>query len=243
MNDLEIVIEKLYITFSIYTTEGIHYCDCGCIDENDVKKLSSKPLRELETDDLISYQGSALYTWGEVEHYKHFLPRICELISIKRDFDYVTLDEFYTKLEYAEWTKWPESEQLAIKDYVFADWIDFANKQNSEISDTALQAYGNFFELKDLVKVWDLNSSQIALRNFVLFFYNHGNQILNGGLKLNEEKYENELISLIHSDKLIERLENEFYNYESIEPEFAQKVSIVLQIIEQQLRIDEINGR
>jgi len=243
MNDLEIVIEYLYMTFSKYTTVGIYHCDCGCIDENDVKKISSKPLRELETDDLISYHGSALYTWGDVEHYKHFLPRICELISIKRDFSYVTLDEFHVKLEYAEWTKWPKNEQLAIKDYVTADWIDFANKQNSEIRDTELEAYGNFFELEDLIKVWDLSNSQTALRNFVLFFYYHGNQILNGGLKLNEAKYESELISLIHSDKLIERLESEFFKNETIDTEYAQKASIVLQIIEQQLRNDEINGR
>jgi hypothetical protein len=155
----------------------------------------------------------------------------------------VTINELHVKLEYAEWTKWPENEQLAIKDYVFADWIEFVNKQNSEIRDTELEAYGKFFELNDLIRVWDLSNSQKALRNFVLFFYFHGNQILNGGLKLNNTNYENEFISLILSNKLLEKLETEFFKCEPFDVEYTQKVSIVLQIIEQQLKSDEINRR
>ncbi|MGE5670735.1 MAG: hypothetical protein ACM31E_04770, partial [Fibrobacterota bacterium] len=69
-------IENLYLTFNKYTTSDMHHCDCGCINSEDVKRLASKKLRELDEDDFSSYHGSALYTWGEIEHYKHFLPRI-----------------------------------------------------------------------------------------------------------------------------------------------------------------------
>jgi len=61
---IEASIENLYSVFSKYTTSNMHYCDCGCIDERNVKKLASKKLRELEEDDFSAYHGSALYTWG-----------------------------------------------------------------------------------------------------------------------------------------------------------------------------------
>ena len=170
MNDLRTAIENLYLTFGKYTVEGMHYCDCGCIVEEDVKKLNSKQLRELEEDDLVSYHGSALYTWGDIDHYKHYLPRIFELRSRNRNFTFIELDEIFVKLDYAKWTEWDVNEITAIKNYVLMDWIEFANNEKSAIKDTELEAYGKFFELKDLIKVWDLSNSQTALRNFVLFF-------------------------------------------------------------------------
>ena len=62
--DKQTVIENLYQAFSQYTSANMHYCDCGCIDDNDVKRLASKPLRELEEEDFTTYHGDAIYTWG-----------------------------------------------------------------------------------------------------------------------------------------------------------------------------------
>jgi hypothetical protein len=234
MNDLQLAIENLYETFSKYTTERIHYCNCGCIDENDVKKLSSKPLRELEADDLISYHGSALYTWGEIEHYKHFLPRICELISVKRDFSYTTLDELQVKLEYAKWTNWPDNEQHAITNYVIADWIDFANKHYSEIRNTELEIYSKFLSIKEVMNLWEVSNTDEALRNFVYFYYNHGTQILNGGLRILEKKYKIEFLEPIQEEEIASKLEYSFFQNEQSNPDYANKISIVLQMIEQE---------
>ena len=62
MRDLKTAIENLYETFSPYTTLGIQHCDCGCISEVDIKKLFSKPLKELTVDDLVFYQRKAMTT-------------------------------------------------------------------------------------------------------------------------------------------------------------------------------------
>lgn len=240
MSDLQTAIESLYKTFGNYTTAGIHHCDCGCIDEDDVKKLSSKPLRQLEADDLISYHGSALYTWGDVDHYKHFLPRICELISVNRDFSYVTLDEFHVKLDYAEWTKWPENEQQAIIEYVIGDWIDFVNKQNSEIRDSEIRTYSKFFGLKEMLCLWQISKNQAALRNFVYFFYYDGSQILNGGLRIVDKIYKQEFLDWLKREELTKKLEESFFLNEHADPDYADKISIVLQMIEQEMKV---NGR
>jgi hypothetical protein len=243
MKELELAIKNLYLIFSKYTTEGIHFCNCGCINEEDVKKLNSKQLKELEQNDLASYHGSALYTWGEVVHYKHYLPRVCELRSTDRNFPFIDLDEIYTKLEYAKWTEWDKNERKAILDYVIADWIEFANKTKSDITDTVFNNYGNFIEIQELVKLWEISNSKNknALRNFVNFFYYHGSQILNGGLKINGKIYKEEFSSILQTNNLIEKLELEFFKYENIDQEYAANVSIVLQMIEQELKIK--NGR
>ena len=236
MKDLITSIENLYETFGGYSTQGIHYCKCGCIDEKDVEKLASKTLRELEQEDLISYHGSALYTWGEVEHYKHFLPRICELISKYRDFSYVTLDELFAKLEYAEWTKWPENEQQALREYVVADWIDFSNKNQSEINLQILEVYGKFIGIKEVLKLWDISNSEEGIRNFVYFFYWHGSQILSKGVHISETKYEIKFRERIQAEGLISKLENLFFKTEDINPDYADKISVVLQMLEQEIK-------
>lgn len=238
MNDLEIAIENLYETFSKYTTEGIHYCNCGCINEDDVKKLNSKPLRELEAYDLVSYHGSALYTWGDLEHYKHFLPRICELISIKRDFSQVTLYEFQAKLEYAEWTNWPGKEQQSIVNYIIADWMDFVNKRHSEIRDTELEMYSKFLSMNEILNLWEISNTDEALRNFVYFFYYYGTQILNGGLRISDKKYRDEFLRLIQEGGMASRLEDNFFYNEQSNPDYAEKISTVLQMIEQEKKMN-----
>ncbi|MFM9946029.1 MAG: hypothetical protein ACKVQB_12445 [Bacteroidia bacterium] len=233
MNELNTTIENLYLTFGKYTTEGIYYCDCGCVKEEDVRKLNSKPLRQLEEDDLVSYYGSALYTWGDVEHYKHYLPRICELISSNRNYAFVNVDEIFNKLEYAQWMEWPEEEQQAIKDYVMADWMDLVNNQTSEIGVSKLEEYGKFLGIAELIRAWDIS----GLRNFVYFFYYHGNTILNGGLKIDGKNYENEFLQFIKRNDLIEKLETTFFKNEKEDEDYAEKISVVLQIIEQELKL------
>jgi hypothetical protein len=239
MTDLEIAIEHLYLTFRPYTTEGIHYCNCGCIDEQDVKKLHSKSLRLLEKDDLISYHGSALYTWGDVEHYKHFLPRICELMSMERELSYVTLYDFHVKLDVAEWAKWPENERQAIIDYVAADWADLVNNRHSDIRDSVLEQYCNFLDMNDLLHWWwVISKSKQALRNKVYFLYYYGNQILHEGLRISDKTYKQEFLTLLHEEGLVAVLETHFFENEQSNPEYADIISIVLQMIEQELRIN-----
>lgn len=229
-------IENLYSVFEKYTTNGINHCDCGCIDEQEVKKLYSKQLRELIEDDLVYYHGSALYTWGEIEHYKHFLPRICELITKNRQYSFVDIGEIYSKLEHSEWQNWNETEINAIKEYVIFDWIELVNNSKSEINIHILENYANYIEVAELTKNWNLINSQNGLRNFVYFFYVNGTEIMNRGIKINEKKYSNEFVSLLNNEELIIKLENEFFEKENTELEYAEKISIVLQMIEQNLK-------
>ena len=227
-------IENLYLVFAKYTTSNMHYCDCGCIDPAEVKKLTSKELRTLEEDDFSYYHGSALYTWGEIEHYKHFLPRILEAYHQLNGKGLIGLFEIIQKLEYAEWKSWERDEIKAIKDFILADWNDFVNERASEIGADDLEYNAFFLNLPDLIKVWDVINKENGLKNFIPFFYYHGAELLNKGLKLDDKSFYKEFIGLIHRDQLIEKLEDEFFRVEESNIEYAQKVSVVLQMVEQE---------
>jgi hypothetical protein len=243
MRDLKAAIENLYDTFSPYTTLGMQHCDCGCISEADVQKLFSKPLKELTVDDLVFYLGKAMTTWGEVQHYKHFLPRICELYTYQRSSGVIEFYDIENKLDYAQWKEWPVIEIAAVMDFVQEDWKAFAKESVSEIRLTDLEAYLQFYSLEALVRLWPIAQSNTALQNFVQFFYFHGNEILNYKPILKEKVSVNELRDLIYTNGLTERLQDAFFKNEATEKEYAEKVSVVLQMIEQALKADQIYSR
>lgn len=211
----------------------MHYCNCGCIDENDVKKLASKNLRDLGQDDFYSYHGSALYTWGEIEHYKHFLPRILEVHNEKKGCGWIGLYEITSKLSYAQWENWEANEIKAIKDFIYADWDCFVNGSGNEISTTDIEYYLFFFTVKDLLRIWDLSNSSYGLKNFVSFFYDNGNGLLEKGLKFKDNVYHQEFKDFLSATNFLQVLEDEFFDKEEMENEYAEKVSVVIQMVEQ----------
>ena len=229
-------IENLYSTFRKYTTSDMHYCDCGCIDPNDAKKLASKKLRDLEEDDFCSYHGSALYTWGEIEHYKHFLPRILEVHNKLNGRGLIGLYEITTKLDYAKWNTWKEHEIKAIKDFILSDWNEFVNENKSEIVKDDLEYYSFFFESTDFLKLWKIEKEGKGLKNFVHFFYYNGTKIISKGLKVKDKNFDIAFEEFINQDDLVEKLEEEFFRIEKEDRKYAEKVSIVLQMVEQEIK-------
>ena len=74
-------IEALYETFQRYLSNSNMNGSpvYGHLNEWN-KELFSKPLRELDEDDLSRFAAKAITTWGNTNDYKHFLPRIFEAI-------------------------------------------------------------------------------------------------------------------------------------------------------------------
>jgi len=238
MTPLQTAIAQLYGVFGAYTTAGMHHCDCGCIRSEDVEKLLARPLQQLQDGDLAPYQGSALYTWGDVEHYKHFLPRIMELYVADRK-GLIDLDEIASKLDYAQWKTWPPEEVKAIEDFIWADWVEFVNRCDAGLSKWELEAYTRFYPIETLLPQWKITGSGAALRKFVGFFYEYGNALLENGTKPHVPAYAVALGRLMYTEGLLQSLQEAFFRFEKEEPDYAEKVSVVLQMIEQQLKAEQ----
>jgi hypothetical protein len=115
-------IDQLYRVFSRYPRPAsLHGCPC-CTDDETSKALIRDRLRDLPASVLSHYAFKALSTWGTLEDYRYFLPRILELTSTgELDCDTeVTLG----KLGYADWTLWPDDEQTAVRQFVSSLWCE-----------------------------------------------------------------------------------------------------------------------
>jgi hypothetical protein len=58
----------------------------------------------------------ALFVWGNVDDYKHFLPRIFEL-AVARESEFVDEAIVFNKLHHGEWRSWPDAEQQAVEHF------------------------------------------------------------------------------------------------------------------------------
>jgi hypothetical protein len=121
-------IEELYATFGCYRLPEGWRNNFYIAQYTKEEILRSTPVRKLTDDDLSIYHWKAMTTWGSVEDFKHFVPRLLELIvpRAERAESYAPrgLEPFMvaTKLRYGQWSTWPKRERIAVQDYFMALW-------------------------------------------------------------------------------------------------------------------------
>jgi hypothetical protein len=119
-NGLQSAIEGLYETFSAYPLRN--YTDpCTHCHQNpdEEKRLHAKPLRQFTHSDLARYASDALYTWGDENDFRHFLPRLFELV-FEAEFNDIIFEDpesLFRRLDYATWSSWPVAEQQAVREF------------------------------------------------------------------------------------------------------------------------------
>lgn len=121
---LQRAIERLYRVFAQYPlADEVSACPC-CHSPADEKKIHSRLLHQLTPEDLQVYAMDSLYTWGGVDDFRHFLPRLFEL-AVSGDWfgiGYANIEVLLGKLTYAEWRTWPAVEQKTIKEFLHSFW-------------------------------------------------------------------------------------------------------------------------
>lgn len=124
-------IRELYEVFRSYRlASDIHLDPCvpGACDD---RPLRASPLHQLPPEAFGSYQWKAMSTWGSVSDFKHFLPRMLEIIatlpSIETEASFAEGGCFeawivFEKLRYGGWRRWTAAERQAIDAYFDALW-------------------------------------------------------------------------------------------------------------------------
>jgi hypothetical protein len=117
-------IEDLYRTFAGCRL-GPHVEGCPhCVSDRDHARLYAGPLRSLTAGDLGYYPFKAMTTWGNAQDFRHFLPRILELM-VSGDPDWwVDTEIVLGKLAYGEWGTWPTQEQAAVRSFLRLRWTE-----------------------------------------------------------------------------------------------------------------------
>lgn len=115
-------IETCYAVFSQYrqprTLQGSPLRNPSEI----LKTMTAVPLRELRDEDIGPYAGYALTTVGEVDDYRHFLPRILELAVYSQTYPGMEPTVIAGKLQTGNWLEWPEDEQKGLQDFFTLAW-------------------------------------------------------------------------------------------------------------------------
>ena len=211
-------IEHLYDTFKSYTVLGNlrdRSCDC-CVTDDEIKTLLSKPLKSIDKDDMYHFMTSALTTFGDLEDYKHFLPRILELVILSSDVrdDFLT----YEKLNYAQWKTWETNEIKAIKSVLEWSLIQALNEDSESIDDfiSLNLVYNDFKTLSKIIL--ESNSEQLIL------------DIVDKALTGHTHPLDKRLEQLYAHPKILSKIERRFLN--TTHKEEANRLSIAYSLLE-----------
>lgn len=231
--ELNIAIEELYSKFSKYPFKSaIEGCPC-CVSASDKATLHSKQLRELEDEDISRYAFKAMTTWGNLDNFKHYLPRILELTAKRK----LVVDTFVVlgKLEYGKWKNWDLTEQDSINKFLITWWKYDINNNRFFDSELLIEINKLIKNLPRLLINWNLDIGKQGFRNFVELIEYHYHDLTHKNRTFEEFTEEEVHIfkSWIKSNS--SKLEEGFFIYEKDDKEFSERISNTLNMFE---RID-----
>lgn len=228
--ELSIAIEALYETFSVYpfqsTMEG---CPC-CVSEADEEQIHSKLLRALNEDDLGRYARKAMTTWGDTEDFKHYLPRILELMATT-DF---AVDTFVVlgKLEYGQWQTWPEEERKAITNFIWAWWTNITKHKSCFDKEAFTEIYKLTGDIDQLLSRWTIDVADNSFSNFVGLMYDHYNDLAGKATDFRalDDMAISKLLQWIKDNSKL--LERGYFHFVERDGELAERISVAQYIYE-----------
>lgn len=129
--ELRRAVARLYEALAVYPLrDRIPFCPC-CGSQSEEAGLHEVPLRELSPSLLAPYaRGAAWGTWGTLADFKHFLPRLLELLAWEdlAGHGWPDAGDLFKRLRSFDgvrdpsWETWPESERQAVGNYLDALW-------------------------------------------------------------------------------------------------------------------------
>ncbi|SFT35213.1 hypothetical protein SAMN05216474_0049 [Lishizhenia tianjinensis] len=227
---LKDTLDEVYTTFSSYPLPSeIDGCPC-CVGKEDHYHIHSLPLRDLKDKELSKYAFKAMTTWGNVNDFKHFLPRILDLSACNE----LSVDLFVVlgKLEYGHWKTWPQNEQKAVVEFLKV-WWEYAIK-HTELLDFELliELHKVLKQISEMLALWDLQPDKFGLLNFLTFIESYYPDMVDKEGENSDFSGEVvvDLKNWINSKK--EDLENAFFKMEKENNDLAQRISKALYILE-----------
>jgi hypothetical protein len=142
-SELQSAIDGLYEVFSRYPLPEFTDPCLHCHTLEDEAKLHAKPLRELGEENLRDYMCDALSTWGDVDTFKHLLPRLFELYVSTPNANYKLIDPeiMFNKLRYGKWRTWSSEEQAAVECFLYAVWKQILDDPPLELQIDDMEAW------------------------------------------------------------------------------------------------------
>ena len=182
---LHTAVADLYTKFARYPLRAKVTGCPHCIDEFDNHTIHARPLRELTWDELARFSWKTMTTWGDADDFRHFLPRLFELIAGQADptqtpyYRYPYNEEvLFGKLAYANWRTWSSAEQAALDGYFMALWrAALASYPTRTSPSTWLASIGAATDPAPFLGAWRADGRAAALRHLADFVLDNLNLV------------------------------------------------------------------
>lgn len=231
-NDVRKAVTALYEAFARYPLPASSsYSTYTTTSEADVRALRSRPLQELTGQDLSKYAMKALTTWGDEDEFRHYLPRLLELLAVERSWtDAATL---LGKLSTARWRSWPEPEQRAVEEYLAAISSPVVQRALAlDLAGFALGASNAGVGLAPLVNVWKATPGVEPVAQLAYLVGLEQDALLRDGTvgRKWSEDARRELGALLRAEDTRRRFEEAFFQMK--DPAQSENVSLALDVLE-----------
>jgi len=228
--ELRKAIEGLYQAFSIYPFKSkMDGCPC-CVSALDKEKILTKQLRELSEENLSGYAFKAMTTWGDTEDFKHYLPRIFELLATT---DFI-VDTFVVlgKLDYGKWRTWPENEQSVITEFLLAWWSDSTKNKSFFDKEAFIEIFKLIGNIDYLLERWKIDFKDKSFLNYIDLVHDYYYDLISKSIEFKDlnDKSIDKLTSWIKINS--EFIEKGFFYYVDQDKEIADKISTTLYIFD-----------
>ena len=196
-----------------------------------MRAIRAKPLRSLSGADLGKFAMKALNTWGDEDEFRHYLPRMFELVVDEPNWTDIPI--LFGKLSTGGWRTWPPEEQHAIERYINALTAAALHADvNVSFRNVALGASNAGISLSNLNDVWSRMSGTAPVLQLAHLIVLERNDLIRTGTigrRWNDEA-RRVLSALIASSETHQRLEETFMQLS--DPVQADGVSDALGIVE-----------
>jgi hypothetical protein len=188
MEELRSAIDSLYVVFASYRApEKLGRCKHG--QPEDERHFLATPLRHFSANDLplAHFSWEAITTWGTVEDFKYFLPRLFEIATFETyRYDPEVL---FKKLTLSRWSSWAQAEQDAISGYFHALWrkalVTYPTSKQLpsflEIDDCLCSIGNAVDDLEPFLTHWEQGRTVAARENLAVFASNNAESLLGNG--------------------------------------------------------------
>ncbi|MEU6424426.1 hypothetical protein ABZ860_00910 [Microbispora sp. NPDC046973] len=164
--DLDRALGALYGAFSRYPLPAKTDACEHCVSAERVRAARAAPLRMLSASALEPYAWNGLYTWGDVEEFKHYLPRLLELLILE-ELDGVHARSLMLRLG-VRWQNWRRIERDTVVAAVGAWWRHTLNHYPRDVDVMTMIetiAADLKLDLAPYLTEWEPNTTEAAARH------------------------------------------------------------------------------
>ncbi|MEM6684347.1 MAG: hypothetical protein AAF617_01015 [Bacteroidota bacterium] len=205
--NLNITTKNLYQVFKNYTIVGnlrTRSSDYEVTD-SDIHELLSKEMHLLTEDEIGNFMRSGITTFGDVTDFKHFLPRILELMQFD-DGNFTKDFILFEKLNHAKWQSWDDIEIKAMQDYFVALWTKTINDSNATFAkiEAVLMLITTYLGWDKTFAIWE-KSENLQWIHYAVDI------TLESRLYSIDTTVKDKLLHWFSTEKILSKIENAFF--------------------------------